>query len=363
MRLRNTIIVFVLSLAFSTQAQINVWRNGIVEYEQVIERIDSITFANNKDLKYPKMFTERVVDGMPVFDFGDKGMAMPRLGLGTQRLTGSDEDKVAACKYAISKGFRHFDSAHAYGTEGIVGQAIRECGVPREEIWVTTKLWPSDYRNERIETAIDRRLNALGLDYIDLLYIHHPYGEFMEAWPYLEQAVKDGKVRFLGISNFELKPELIDELFEKAEIKPVIMQVECNPYARRPEVEALIKSFGMAQECWYPLGGPNSRQQGFTSPDMRLNDPVLKAIGEAHGKSAVQVILRWHLQNGRSAVPGTEGRPDIYWHFDDNIDITDFSLSEDEMRQINELNKTDFRFFPATYESMQRIANMDLGNN
>lgn len=360
---RMFFLAVALVAGLGAQSQINVWKDGVVQYEQILERIDSITFVNNETTKYPKMFTEHVVNGMPVFDFGTDGMAMPRIGLGTQRLVGTEDERVAACKYALQVGFRHFDTAHAYGTEGVVGRAIRESEIPREEIWVTTKLWPSDCRADRMAAAVDRRLQALGLDYIDLLYIHHPYGNYLEAWPYLEQAVREGKVRHLGISNFELRPELIDELFEKAEIKPVVMQVECNPYARRPEVQALIRSFGMAQECWYPLGGPNSRQQGYTSPNMRMNDPVLNAIGEAHGKSAVQVILRWHLQSGRSVVPGTEGRPDIYWHFDDNINVTDFSLSEEEMRQIDALNKDDFRFFPATYESMQGIGNMDYGDN
>lgn len=304
--------------------------------------------------QYPMQYRDSVINGMPVFVFAD-GAAMPRIGLGTQWLDG---DKTATIEYALSIGFRHLDTAHAYGTEPNVGEAVRSSGIPREQIWVTTKLWPSDYRSDRVEGAVDRMLKRLGLDYVDLLYIHHPYGEIIQAWPYLEKAVREGKVRHLGISNFELKPELIKEVFDKATIKPVIMQVECNPYAQRDSVQQLIKSYGMAQENWFPLGGPESRVDSTTSYSMRNGNEVLTAIGKAHGKTAVQVILRWHLQKGFSAVPGTHHNRE---HLQQNINVTDFTLSDDEMKQIDALNRKDFRFFPATYQSMSPIGEYDFG--
>lgn len=311
--------------------------------------------TQNQTTEYPKLYRDSMVNGMPMLIFNGDPKPMPCIGLGTQWLEGN---KTATVAYALSVGFRHFDTSHAYDTEANVGEAIRLSGIPRNEIWVTTKLEPSDYRSDRIANAIDRMLARLGLDYVDMLYIHHPYGDFLDAWPYLEQAVRTGKVHHLGLSNFELRPSLIKEVFDHATIKPVIMQVECNPYAQRRDVQQLIKQYGMAQECWFPLGGTNQNVGGYSSRSMRTSDPIINAIAYNHNKSAVQVILRWHLQGGFSAIPGTIGNRD---HILQNINVTDFALSDEEMDEINALNKEGFRFWPATYQSMSWIENIDYG--
>lgn len=214
---------------------------------------------------------------------------------------------------------------------------------PRSEIWITSKLWPTEYGEGKTLKAIDEMLDRMQLDYIDLLYVHQPVGDFVGAWKDMETAVKMGKVRALGISNFDANDEVFNEIMEKSTIKPAVLQMECHPYAQRVEMRKKAAKYGIQVECWYPLGGAQS--QGLL-----LRDPVINKIAEAHGKSPAQIILRWHIQEGFSVIPGATN-PD---YIKENIQIFDFTLSDDEMQQIRSLNKEQ-RIFNATLDDVKKM--------
>ena len=283
----------------------------------------------------------------------NNGVKVPQLGLGTQiqrlesdasqagraLLNQTSHDAVVA---ALLAGYRHLDTAHGYYNERGVGQAIKDSRVPREEIWVTSKLWPSEYGEGTTLAAIDAMLERLGLDYIDCIYLHHPAGDYTGAWKDLEKAYRQGKVRCLGISNFDNWPEAFSAIVDDMEIKPQILQIECHPFAQRKETRELAAKYGIQIECWYPLGHADDRL---------LNNDVLSAIAEAHGKSVVQIILRWHMQEGFSAVPGSTN-PN---HIAENIAIFDFELTGAEMERIRALDRGEAgRYFNINYETMGR---------
>jgi diketogulonate reductase-like aldo/keto reductase len=277
------------------------------------------------------------------------GVKLPRLGLGTFLQPSNDVAKQSVLA-ALKAGYRHIDTAHAYNDEEGVGQGIKESGVPRKEICLVSKLWVSDYgANGKTLKAIDEMLGRLQTDYIDILYVHQPVGEVLAAWKEMEQAYKQGKVKALGISNFDYPdPEceaLFEEIMKNSEIKPVVMQVECHPYAQRLDVKAKIAPYNLQLECWYPLGGKWSN-------GLILKDEVINKIGQVHGKSAAQIILRWHMQEGHSAIPGSTNPA----HIQENIDIFDFELSDEEMAQMRALNKEQ-RLYNATYQQTKGFAN------
>ena len=269
--------------------------------------------------------------GVPVVKLNN-GVEMPRFGLGTF-LQPSDEVCEQSCLTALKAGYRHIDTAHAYNDERGVGRAVKESGIPREEIWITSKLWPTEYGEGTTLKAIDKMLERMQLDYIDLLYVHQPVGDFVGAWKDMEKAVKMGKVRALGISNFDASDEVWDEIMAAATIKPAVLQIECHPYAQRVEMRKKAAKEGIQVECWFPLGGAMSNGALF-------KDPVIRRIAEAHGKTPAQIILRWHIQEGFSVIPGASN-PD---YIRENIQIFDFALTDEEMAQMRSLNK-EKRFF------------------
>ena len=273
----------------------------------------------------------------------NNGTLMPQFGLGTYAQP-SNEVARESVLAALRSGYRHIDTAHAYNDEEGVGQGIKDSGIPREQIWLTSKLWINEYGEGKTAEAIDQMLRRLQVDYIDLLYVHQPVGDFIGAWRDMEKAVRAGKVRALGISNFEVNDSVFDLIMEKAEIKPQVLQMECHPYAQRVEARQKAARLGIQVECWFPLGGQMS--QGLL-----LKDPVIVAIAQAHKKSPAQVILRWHLQEGLSAIPGSKNPQ----HIAENINIFDFALSDGEMQQIRALNKEQ-RVFPYDFKMMQRMA-------
>lgn len=288
--------------------------------------------------------------GVPLIILNN-GVQIPQLGLGTQiqrlerdssesgreLLNTTSHDAVVA---ALQAGYRHLDTAHGYYNEYGVGQGIIDSGVPREEIWVTSKLWTSEFGEGTTMAAIDEMLTRLQLDYLDCIYLHHPAGDYVGAWKDLEKAYRQGKVRALGISNFDNWPEAFEAIIENSEIKPQILQIECHPYAQRKESRELAAQYDIQIECWYPIG--------HADPALLQNE-VLTGIAAAHDKSVVQVILRWHMQEGLCAVPGSTN-PD---HIQENIDIFDFSLSDEEMDQIRLLDQGDSgRHFNIDYERM-----------
>ncbi len=281
--------------------------------------------------------------GVPVVTLNN-GDEMPRLGLGTFML--SPEQCKTSCLAALQAGYRHIDTAHAYGNEEAVGEAIEESGVPREEIFIVSKLWPTEYGEGATSQAIDAMLERLGLEYIDLVYLHQPVGDIIGAWKDMEKAVAEGKIRSLGISNFDYNEEDYANIMNAVTIKPAALQIECHPYAQRLDIREKAAKDNIQIECWFPLGGAMSGGQ-------LRNDPVITEIAKKYSKSTVQVIIRWHIQEGFSVIPGSSN-PD---HIRENINVFDFKLSKKDMEAIRSLNKED-RFYKATREQTEQIVEM-----
>lgn len=252
------------------------------------------------------------------------GYDMPIVGLGTYSLHGAT--CINSVKSALASGFRKFDTASIYGNEEEVGQGIRESGVPREEIFVATKLYPNQYSNP--ETAIEECLSKLDIGYIDLMLLHHPGTNDVKAYKAMEKYVEAGKIRSIGVSCYYVKE--INEFLPKVNIKPVLVQNEVHPYYQDTEVVEHLHDLGIVVEAWYPLGGRGHQKE-------LLSDPVLSKIAARHNKSVAQVILRWDLQRGVALIPGSSN-PD---HIKENISIFDFSLTDDEMEQIAALNRNE----------------------
>lgn len=269
----------------------------------------------------------------------NNGVTMPQFGLGTFQFSEGDVSMNAVLT-AIKTGYRHIDSAHAYGNERSIGQAVRESGVPREEIWITSKLWPNEYGEGKTLVAIDKMLRRFGFDYIDLIYLHQPVGDYTGAWKELEEAVRQGKVRAIGISNFDYNDEMFSAIVDSMQIKPATMQIECHPYAQRKYWQQKLKQHNIVLESWFPLGGRDSGGE-------ILRDPVINRIASAHGKTAAQVIIRWHIQEGFSVIPGTDNPA----YIKENINVFDFQLSDEDMAAIRGLD-SEKRFYNRTYEQI-----------
>ena len=275
----------------------------------------------------------------------NNGILMPQFGLGTF-LQPSDSVCEQSCLTALKAGYRHIDTAHAYNDEAGVGRAVKNSGIPREEIWITSKLWPTEYGEGKTLNAIDEMLERMQLEYIDLLYVHQPVGDFVGAWKDMEKAVAMGKVRALGISNFDASDEVFEKIMSESTVKPAVLQIECHPYAQRLAVREKAKAHNIQVECWFPLGGAMSNEA-------LLKDPTIMEIAKAHGKTAAQVILRWHIQEGFSVIPGASN-PD---YIKENIDIFDFTLTDDEMAEMRGLNK-ERRFFNMSFSAVERMVEL-----
>ena len=259
------------------------------------------------------------------------GTKIPQFGLGVYQVP-EGEATYNAVLDALKMGVRHVDTAHAYQNERSVGRAVKNSGVHREEVWITTKLWPHEYGEGKTAAAIDKMLERLGTDYIDLLLLHQQFGDYLGAWKDMEKAVQAGKVRSIGISNFE--SERLEELCEAATIKPSVLQVECHPYYQQKALKERIAKYGTVIESWYPIGH---------------GEAVFTKLAEKYGKSNVQIILRWHIQAGNIVFPKTTN-PD---HMKDNFDIFDFELTADEMAEIAALDNGK-RFFNMTLADQEK---------
>jgi len=270
------------------------------------------------------------VSQVGVFNFETKtvllnsGYEMPIMGLGTYSL--SDEECAVSIAALLEAGGRLIDTAYMYGNEAAVGEAIRNSDVPREEIFVITKLYPTQF--SYAAEAIDDALERMGLDYIDMIILHHPGDGDVEAYLALEQAVADGKVHSIGLSNWYV--EELEEFLPQVNITPALVQNEIHPYYQENDVIPYIQSLGIVVQGWYPLGG-----RGHTSE--LLNDETIVAIAEAHGVSSAQVILRWNLQKGVVVIPGSSD-PD---HIRENLDLFGFELTDEEMDAINSLDRNE----------------------
>ena len=267
-----------------------------------------------------------------VFDYDTRtvllnsGYEMPILGLGTYAL---DHDTcVSSVMALLENGGRLIDTAYMYGNEEAVGEGVRrgmeEYGIPREEIFVITKIYPNQFGDP--EAAIDMALNKLDIGYIDMMLLHHPGTNDVKAYQAMEKYVEQGKIRSLGLSNWYV--EELTEFLPQVTITPALVQNEIHPYYQEQDVVPFIQEKGIVVQCWYPLGG-----RGYTA-DL-LGNETIKAIAEAHGVSSAQVILRWDLQRGIVVIPGSSN-PD---HIRENLDLFGFELTDDEMAEIGELDR------------------------
>ena len=262
------------------------------------------------------------------FDFDKRtvmlnsGYSMPLNGLGTYSLTG--DTCVQSVSEALKRGVRLIDTAYMYGNEAEVGKAIRESGISREEIFVITKLYPSQF--DEPEKAIDEALEKLNVGYIDMMLLHHPGTGDVETYKAMEQAVKEGKIRSIGLSNWYV--EELQEFLPQVSIIPALVQNEIHPYYQENDVIPYIHSLGIVVQGWYPLGGC-----GHTAE--LLGDETISEVAKAHGKSVAQVILRWNLQKGVVVIPGSSNPA----HIQENTELYDFELTEEEMERINALDR------------------------
>ncbi len=265
-----------------------------------------------------------------VFDFKTKtvmlnsGYPMPLNGIGTYSLTG--DTCVTSVSEALKRGVRLIDTAYIYHNEEEVGRAVRESGIPREDIFVITKLYPNQFAEP--EKAINDAIEKLNLGYIDMMLLHHPGTDDVKAYKAMEKAVADGKIRSIGLSNWYV--EELEEFLPQVSITPALVQNEIHPYYQENDVIPYIQKLGIVVQGWYPLGG-----RGHTAE--LLSDEVISAIAKAHGKSSAQVILRWNLQKGVVVIPGSSNPA----HIQENTELYDFELTEEEMRQINALDQNE----------------------
>lgn len=265
----------------------------------------------------------------------NNGIECPVVGIGTFMLSPADAEN--SVREALKMGYSLVDTANAYVNERAVGRGITDSGVAREDVFLTTKLWPSEYENEN---AVDETLERLGVDYVDLLYIHQPAGNWLAGYRQLEKAYKEGKARSIGISNFEGK--FLEELETKWEVIPQFIQVEAHPYFTQKELRNTLDKYGIRLMSWYPLGHGDKSL---------INEPVFIELGEKYGKTPVQVILRWHTQMGFAVIPGSRNVD----HIRDNLNIFDFELTDKEMKEIAKLDKNQ-RYYHRTDEQLIQFA-------
>jgi diketogulonate reductase-like aldo/keto reductase len=262
----------------------------------------------------------------------NNGTMIPAAGIGTFLM--QPDEAEAAVLMALKNGYTLVDTANAYLNEKAVGRAMKASGLKREDIYLSTKLWPSVYATA--DQAIDETLARLDTDYIDLLFLHQPIGDCLGAYHAMERAVKAGKVKSLGLSNFP--EEQMAELLKQTEIKPAVIQVEAHPYYPQTSLKKELQIIGAVVMAWYPLGHGDKAL---------LEESVLTDLAKKYGKSNAQIILRWHTQMGNIVIPGSKNEA----HIKDNIDIFDFSLSEEDMAQIATLDK-NVRYYTATQEAL-----------
>ena len=265
----------------------------------------------------------------------NNGLNCPVIGIGTYML--APKDAQNSVKEALKMGYSLVDTANAYVNERAVGRGIRESGVDRRQVFLSTKLWPSEYENPN---AVDETLERLGVDYVDLLYIHQPAGNWLAGYRQLEKAYREGKAKSIGISNFEGK--YIAELETKWEIAPQFIQVEAHPYYTQKELRVTLDKYGIKLMSWYPLGHGDKSL---------MEEPVFVELGKKYGKTPAQVILRWHTQMGFVVIPGSKNVD----HIKDNLDIMDFRMTEEEMARIAQLDRGE-RYYPRTDAQLDGFA-------
>ena len=267
----------------------------------------------------------------------NNGIKMPMAGIGTFLLT--PDQAESAVLEALKDGYRLIDTANAYVNEKAVGRAMKKSGLAREDIFLETKIWPSFYMQE---DAVEKTLERLDTDYIDLLLIHQPSGNYVAGYRLMEKAYKEGKVRAIGISNFTKAQ--VEELLSACEVKPTVLQTELHPYNQEPELKKFLSENGIVPQAWYPLG----------HGDKALGaEPLFSELGKKYGKTNQQIILRWHIQTGNIVIPGSKN-PE---HIKSNFDLFDFALTDEEMARIAQINK-NVRYYTSTPELLKQYAEM-----
>ncbi len=267
----------------------------------------------------------------------NNGVEMPMQGIGTFLL--SPDEAEASATYALKNGFQLVDTANAYCNEKAVGRAIKKSGVNRKDVFLETKIWPAFYKND---DAVDKTLERLDTDYIDLLLIHQPAGNYIAGYKLMEKAYKEGKVRAIGLSNFN--EEQICEILNICEIKPAVLQTEVHPYYQEKELKKFLSHEDIKIQAWYPLGHGDSEL---------LNEPYFTQLAQKYGKTNAQIILRWHIQDGNIVIPGSKNND----HIKDNFDIFDFKLTKNEMSEISALD-CNKRYYTSTPEMLKKYAEM-----
>ena len=267
----------------------------------------------------------------------NNGVKMPMAGIGTFLL--SPDEAEASVLSALQSGYRLIDTANAYVNEKAVGRAMKKSGVDRKDIFLETKLWPAFYEQA---DAVDKTLERLGTDYIDLLLIHQPAGNYAAGYQLMEKAYKEGKVRAIGLSNFSTAQ--IREILDLCEVKPAVLQTEIHPYSQEKELKSFLSDEGIVIQAWYPLGhGDKALQQ----------EPLFTELAKKYGKSNAQIILRWHIQSGNIVIPASKN-PD---HIKANLDLFDFTLTDGEMAQIAAMDRQK-RYYHSTPEMLKKYAEM-----
>ena len=334
-RLFNLMLSGLLIISLSACGkQAGIEQSGQVEGTETVEQT---TISQTEETTEPVTDTETISDQEehPMtndisFNFETRtvmlnsGYEMPIYGIGTYSLTG--ETCVESITAALNSGVRLIDTAYMYHNEESVGEAVRNSGIPREEIFIITKLYPNQFSNP--EEAIEEALNKLDTTYIDMMLLHHPGEGDVGAYLAMEKAAADGKIRSIGLSNWYI--EELEEFLPQVNITPALVQNEIHPYYQENDVIPYIQNHGIVVQGWYPLGG-----RGHTAE--LLGDEVILEIAAAHGKSSAQVILRWNLQKGVVVIPGSSN-PD---HIQENTELFDFELTEEEMGRIGALDRCE----------------------
>lgn len=267
----------------------------------------------------------------------NNGLKMPMVGIGTFLLT--PDEAESSVLNALKCGYRLIDTANAYVNEKAVGRAMKKSGLQRGEIFLETKLWPAFYEQQ---DAVEKTLKRLDTDYIDLLLIHQPAGNYIAGYKLMEKAYKEGKVKAIGLSNFNM--EQMKEILAICEVKPTVLQTEVHPYFQEKELKRFLSNEGIMIQSWYPLGHGDKSL---------LQEPLFSELGKKYGKSNAQIILRWHVQAGNIVIPGSKSPA----HIQDNFDLFDFSLNQDEMEQISAMDQKK-RYYTSTPEMLKRYAEM-----
>ena len=266
----------------------------------------------------------------------NNGVEMPLVGLGTYQL--SPDEAQASVTFALDNGYELIDTANVYVNERGVGRGMRASTKAREDVFLETKLWPSFYDSD---TAVDETLERLGVAYTDLVILHQPAGDYITGYRKLEDAYRAGKLRSIGISNFNAAE--VQHLIDECEVMPALIQTECHPYFPQTELKKLLAQHNIALQAWYPLGGRGN--------DSIMSEPLIQVLAEKHGKSPAQVLLRWHIQHGHIVIPGSKTPS----HIAHNIELFDFALTDKEMARIATLDKGD-SIFHHTPEILDRFA-------